>query len=157
MMTTEIVRRDDAFDRAELALIEAQSLAEVVDVRDQAEAIRVLVARQHRGLDWENRAAEIKIRAELKAGELLAAIPRAQGSRTDLATSDHDGPKFAATVDAAGIALQTAKQWQAVAAIPEERFEAHIAEIRLDGGELTTAGLLRVTRLDPLMSLETPE
>ena len=38
-----------------------------------AAPFRTLMARQQRGLEWQNRAATIKLRAERKAGELLAA------------------------------------------------------------------------------------
>ncbi len=138
-MKTELAIVDDAFDRADLALATAHSLVEVVEVRDQAEAIRMLMSRQKRGLEWQNRAAEIKLRAERKAGELLSDIPREAGGRPS-DNSNQAGEGFMGTIEDAGIPYTTANRWQKVAEVPEERFEAYVT-----GGdeELTTAGLLR--------------
>lgn len=155
--TTSIAVIDPIFDNAERALSEAYSLVDVVNVRDQAEALRTLGARQRRGLDWQNRAAEIKIRAERKAGEILATMPRDSGGRPSKENSRHDGGSFMTftdTITEVGIPETTARRWQEVAAIPEPLFEERIAEVKLEG-ELTTTGLLR--SLKPLMSSETPE
>ena len=154
-MTQEIVVVDPIFDNAERALAEAQSLADVVEIRDQAEAIRLLMARQRRGLDWQNRAAEIKIRAERKAGEMLAEVPRTPHEQKNPVSRHDDAiPGYRSTIAEVGIPEATARRWQEVASIPDDKFEEHIAETKLDG-ELTTAGLLR--SIKPLMSSDSVE
>lgn len=150
---------DPAFDNAERALAEAESLADVINVRDQAEAIRVLMARQKRSLEWQNRAAEIKLRAERKAGELLAQVPRDKGGRP-AENSPHREASFTGYQSAirdAGIPKATAERWQQVAAIPEPVFEDHIAHTKQAESELTTAGLIRAQKLAPMMSSASPE
>lgn len=136
---TDLTVVDPAFDSAERALMEAHTLAEVVEVRDQAEAIRLLVSRQRRGLEWQNRAAEIKMRAERKAGELLSEVPRDPGGRP-AQNSNHDGGSFQGAIDEAGIPETTARRWQKVAEVPEEEFEEYVSAHE---EEITTAGLLR--------------
>ena len=55
-----------------------------------------------------------------------------QGNRTDL-TSSIDGRSVEgvrAACDDAGITKQTGARWQTIATLPEDRFEAHIAETK---------------------------
>ena len=140
-MTLDVAIPDEVFANAERALSEAHALADVVDVRDQAEAIRLLMARQRQGLVWQNRAAEIKLRAERKAGEMLAAVPREQGKRTDTSRHADDKSGYLAAIAEADIPEPTARRWQKVAEVPAEEFAEYV-----NGGkdeELTTAGLLR--------------
>jgi len=59
------------FQAAYLALQKAKSVNEVKRVRDQAEAIRLYVRQRHMGPEMQNSAAEIKLRAERKAGRML--------------------------------------------------------------------------------------
>ncbi len=71
------------------------------------------------------RAIEIRIRAERRCGELLAEIKRAQGKRSDLATSPQ--PKVKSLKDQRegfGISRTQAERWQKLAAVPEAEFEA---------------------------------
>lgn len=139
-----MVVRDPIFDNAERALMEAHSITEVVEIRDQAEAIRMLMARQKRGLEWQNRAAEIKLRAERKAGELLREVPRDRpGPKLDVMRHADAQPGYRATIGNAGIPEPTARRWQQVAAVPEDAFETYIADT-VGKDELTTSGLLRL-------------
>lgn len=50
-------------------------------VRDQAEAIRLYVKKQKMGLEMQNSAAEIKLRAERRAGEMLKSADKHTGGR----------------------------------------------------------------------------
>jgi phage N-6-adenine-methyltransferase len=143
---TAIVRRDlpDAgivFRRAALALDRAQTLADVVRVRDQMEAIRVLCARVKSGLAMQNQAAEIKLRAERKAGTLLAQIERAKAGRRKNNSSDAR-THLQQALQEVGIARDTAFRWQKVAAISKSEFEGYIVQANEAEHEITTAGLL---------------
>ena len=66
------------------AMIEAidtcHRIDEVRDIRERAIALSVY-ARQAKNIEAERRAAEIRLRAERKAGALLAALNRARGKR----------------------------------------------------------------------------
>ena len=90
-------------------------------------------------------AKEIQIRAERKAGEFLAQEKREPGKRTDL-TSSNDGSgstNYERQLNKVGVSPQDAHRWQSIAAMPELKFENHIAEVKENGGELTTAGLMK--------------
>jgi hypothetical protein len=56
-------------------LAEARSVDEVRSIRDVAEAARVHACEVRLGLEAQNDAAEIKLRAEQRLGELLADAP----------------------------------------------------------------------------------
>lgn len=58
------------------ALSNATTLVEVKELRDKAEAVRQNVRSARAGLTDQNLAAEAKLRAERKAGEMLAALKR---------------------------------------------------------------------------------
>jgi hypothetical protein len=70
-----------AFEKAKRALAEARTLDEVKDVRDKAEAIRLYYKQAKESLEMQNAVAEIKLRAERRAGELLAAMEKHSGGK----------------------------------------------------------------------------
>ena len=75
--------------------------------------------------------AEIKIRAERRAGELLQEIPREPGKRTDQPTATPAaGSEYRKALEQAGIKERTARSYQTIAKIPEPVFEAHVAETK---------------------------
>ncbi|MCA9265285.1 MAG: hypothetical protein KDA60_15600 [Planctomycetales bacterium] len=65
--------------RQSLALME--DLSEIKDVRDKAEAIRQYAKSAGHGLDLQNDAAEIRLRAERRAGAILATMRLRGGDR----------------------------------------------------------------------------
>ena len=108
-----------------------------------AEAARTYARAAKLGLEAQNHATEIKLRAERKAGELLGELDRDQGQRNDL-TSPNDEAKLSAykrTLIETDTPKATAERWQEVAKIPEPIFEEHIAEVKESREELSTAGL----------------
>ena len=130
-------------------LSEAKNLDDILHIRDIAEAARVYAQAAKLGLESQNEAAEIKIRAERKAGEMLAQMPKAQGARTDLTSSAMDEvTTYREILTEQEISDATANRWQAIANLPEDIFEEHITETKADGKELTTAGLIRVAKFE---------
>ena len=134
------------FDRARQALAEARNIDEVKLVRDQAEALRLYVRQQGEGLQMQNDIAEIKLRAERRAGELLAEMPRAQGQRTDVTSFDGQRKSFEQTIDEEGISPDHAHRWQAEAQVPEAIFEQYVAETKASNEELTSKDLYSLGR-----------
>lgn len=129
-------------DKATQMLAEAKSLDEVKNIMDIAEAARTYARAAKLGLEAQNHATEIKLRAERKAGEILSKI-EAQGKRKDI-TFSNDDRKLSKRelLEEQEIPEATGYRWQSIAKIPENKFEKHIAEVIETGGELTTAGLL---------------
>ena len=133
------------FGAARRALAEAHSVDEVKTIRDRAEALRAYSKQAGESLEMQNQIAEIKLRAERRAGELLGEMESAQGKRTDLVTSCHqvDSPP---TLSDLGISRKQSSRWQQEASVPEEAFEGFVAQTKDHGRELTSAGLLREAR-----------
>jgi hypothetical protein len=125
------------------ALAEARDVSEVKEVRDQAAAITRYLRQQRNGLEAQNQAAELKLRAERRLGELLACTVCHGGdrrSRCQRATLNGRG----GLPD--GISRTQSSRWQRVADIPAKVFETHLEETKGRGHELTTVGVLELAR-----------
>jgi len=142
--TTEIAKVGEVslvnFDKARQALTLAHSIDEVKQIRDQAEAIRQYIRQQKGSLEMQNQAAEIKIRAERRAGEMLKEQSRKPGD-TDKSIISHDVillPKLSEL----DITPMQSHRWQLEADVPEEKVEEFIARAREKSEELTSRAIL---------------
>lgn len=79
MVTNQGITSLARLDAARTALAEARSLDDILQIRDVAEMARSYARAAKLGLDSQNYAAEIKLRAERKAGELLRQMPKNKG------------------------------------------------------------------------------
>ena len=112
------------FDRARQELELAATVDEVKRIRDQAEALRQYARQQKLSLEMQNRCAEIKLRAERRAGDLLVDMekhPPGPSSR-DRSHRGTDPPRL---VDL-GISKNQSSRWQLISSIPEEQFEDRV-------------------------------
>lgn len=121
------------------ALELASSVEEVKNVRDQAEALGTYAKAAHLGLQSQNLMADIKIRAERKAGQLLGDIEREPGKRKG-------STSLQAAIRSAGIDSTMAHRWQLEAEIPDLDYEAYAQVCNEESVELTSAGILRLVR-----------
>lgn len=128
-------------------LAEAKSLDDVLHIRDIAEAARVYAQAAKLGLDSQNEAAEVKIRAERKAGEMLAQMPKASGGQPYQSTGNTMLP-VEPTLAELGIEKMQSHRWQTIASLPADVFEDFITETKEDRGELTTAGVVRMAKFE---------
>ena len=69
------------FNKAKKALSKAVNIDEVKSIRDKAEALRLYIKQQGDSLEKQNNCAEIKIRAERRAGELVKEQEKNKGGR----------------------------------------------------------------------------
>jgi hypothetical protein len=134
------------------ALAEAKTVRQVKDIRDKAQAIGQYLKQQKYCLDAQNDAAELKIRAERKLGELLARTPLHQGGRP-AKNQCHDGNGF--RLRELGVGPHDSERWQHIASVPERELEDHVRETRAVQRELTTAGVLRLAGARKRASLPT--
>src|SRR4051794_6836347 len=127
-------------DQAGQALTEARTLGEIKTIRDKAEAVRKYAQSASLGLDVQNRAAEVKLRAERQAGRLLSQLMLRGGDRR---SKSHHGRLKLFDL---GLTPNQSKRWQLQARIPEEVFRAHVTSTCNEGKELTSAGLMRLAK-----------
>jgi hypothetical protein len=137
-------------NEARARLAKVASVDEAKSIRDKAEAIRHYAKQAKLGLETQNKAAEIKIRAERRTGELLAKVERKQttGLKKGKAPSRHaDATEtYSKTIKSAGISEPQSRRFQAVASIPEPMFEAHVELSKATGSELTSAATVAYAR-----------
>jgi hypothetical protein len=123
---------------ARRALVVAQTVPELRQVRDLAAAMQKYIRGQRLGLHQQNEAAEVKIRCERRLGELLAETVRHEGGRP---RKNGNGPlPFPGLPE--GVTKIQSSRWQQVFRIPDDIFENWIAMTRAAGEELTTTALL---------------
>ena len=138
------------YDEMCRAIDQAFEVDEVKDIRDKAMAFEAY-CKQARNTEAERRACEIRLRAERKAGALLAEKERAQGRRSDLQTSSNGGAKsFKEQLDEHGISKRSAERWQQLAAVSEDEFEAALAapEKPTTSGIITAASPSKRSAMD---------
>lgn len=135
------------YDAMRSALVAAHSIDDVKEIRDKAEALRQYARQAGESLENQNMIAEIKLRAERRAGELLREMPKNEGGRPTEKTSNTVLPVLdSPTLDDLGITKIQSSRFQAIAAIPEPVFEAQILETKAANLELTSASMLRVAQ-----------
>jgi len=123
------------------ALAQARTIEEVKDIRDKAEAARKYAQCAMLGLETQNRCAEIKLRAERKAGKLLAELHLSSGRPGKKKWSQH-----ATILKELGINKSQSSRWQMEAEVPEEIFQLYLTDMQEQGKELTAQGLVRISQ-----------
>lgn len=128
-----------------MALAAATNMKDVLQIRDKAEAIRVYTKAIGESLHAQNAAAEIKLRAERKAGELLRDTEKAKPGRPQKNGSTMEPiTENQPTLEDLGIGKTQSHRWQREASVPEEVFEAHVARCANEQIELTQASVLQL-------------
>lgn len=134
------------------ALAEARAVDEVQDVRNKADAMRIY-GMQAKNKSLEVDAAEIRIRAERRLGELIGQQKAGEGLAKGAAMrgvgragknaveSDDRVP----TLAEAGISKDLSSRAQKLAAVPPEVFEAEVKEWR---GRVEAENVRVTTRLE---------
>ena len=139
--------------KAKRALAAAKSLDEVLEVRDQAEAARVYAKAACDGLELQNSAAEIKIRAERKAGEMLVAMEKI-GHRPK---KGNTALPFREQLSDLGITKMQSSRWQRIASVEDNLFESHLADFISSKRELTTVSVYKLATKNNASTVADPE
>jgi len=138
------------WDAARHALAIAVTIDEVKDIRDKAEAMRLYLKQAGESLEAQNQVAEIKLRAERKAGLLLQDMPKNEGGWREKQScgdivSPQDTPQ---KLEDIGITAKQSSRLQAVAAVGDATFEQHVETVKAGNiEELTTASVLRLSKM----------
>jgi N6-adenosine-specific RNA methylase IME4 len=123
---------------AVLALLnETTSVTTAKQIRDRAQALAHYAKTANAGFEAQQECAELKLRAERKAGELLATTPLHNG---DPRSQD------ATRLDDLGINKSQSSRWQRLASLSDFEFEGYIGNAWAARRELTTAGALQLAR-----------
>jgi hypothetical protein len=122
------------------ALARTRDLSEIRSLRDKAEAARKYAQSAALSLKIQNRAAELKLLAERRAGELLGELIAHGGNRR---SSSHDESLKLSDL---GIDHNQSSRWRREAAVRDSVFEQYVADANRFGREITANGLLRLGR-----------
>jgi hypothetical protein len=137
-MSVSLVR----FDNARRALKLALRIDEVKCIHDKAAAL-LAYAKQAGDFELQNHAAEIRLLAERRAGQLLVDM-NATGQRQAKERGRPTKVSTPTTLPKLGITRDQSSKWQRLARmIDDATFERALAQAKQKYGELTTAGLLR--------------
>src|SRR5262245_12006987 len=134
------------FERLRQEIEAARSIPDVKDLRDKAEAIRHYLQQADESLTVLNAVAELKIRAERRAGQILLEMNKNQGGKP-VANVSHDARGYDSAENAPlritelGITHSQSSRWQQIAALPDPTFETYLEDVQNAGRELTSSGL----------------
>lgn len=132
------------YETARTALAECQRVDEVKDIRDKSMAMEAY-ARQAKDTGLMQMAAEIKVRAERRLGEMLReqkeTVGLNQGGRPAETPSK---PERVSTLSDVGIDYKLSMRSQQLAAMPEHHFETAIASAKETARAVSTTYMLRL-------------
>lgn len=136
------------YDAARYALSVAVEVDEVKDIRDKAAAMAAY-ARQAQDKELLQWATEIKVRAERRAGQMLAEMELKPGVKS----IGNVAVPIPQTLAEIGISKNQSSRWQKLAAVSNEKFEEAVAAAKEVAGEVTTAYLLKVEKMEVAAAL----
>lgn len=133
------------YDAARYALQEAVAVDEVKGIRDKALAMAAY-AKQAGDTALIEMATEIRVRAERKAGQMLAEMPKAKGTvlsgRDSFGGAQKEPPKNTPTLAELGVTKKQSSRWQKLAAVPDEDFERAVTAAKEVAGEVTARAIV---------------
>lgn len=145
-MSGELIK----YDAACRLIAEAAAVDEVVDIIDQAAAMREY-ARRAKNRSLEIDAAQIRMRAERRLGEMIlaqkATVGLAKGGQPyqgDSTCSDAEQVERPPTLQEAGIDRKLSSRAQRIAEIGGVRFEALLAMVRNQGDGRVILDVLKI-------------
>lgn len=137
------------FSAARQALHKAKTIDEVKSVGDAAERLRLYLRQANESLEMQNQAAEIKLRAIRRAGEMLQeGLERGDRALPGRPKKhDHRDRVFSApTLREIGVTNGWAARARSIFSISEEDFDQAIKEITERNHELTEKAFLRIAK-----------
>lgn len=128
-------------EQAEKLLEKVSTIDEAKEIRDRAEALRVYSKQSKKGLGIQNQCAEIRIRAERRAGEILKLMLKEGRRHSGHGDQKSELAKQTPKLEDFGISRFESMEWQNIAFIPKAKFEQEIKEIKENKYELTSGDM----------------
>lgn len=139
--------------RAEQALAKAETVDELQELRDKAQAARAYAKKARLGQQIVVTASALKVRAERKLGELLKKLPLAKASAGNQHSKGNpdrlqrvNGSKGAVTLESLGVTAWDSSRSQKIASLPKRSFDRYVADSVESKREPTTSALLRMAK-----------
>lgn len=129
-----------ALDRA---ITEAYDVAELLQHKSHAEAIKFYYSKIKLDKNIANNASASNIRSQAKIGELLAQLPKNGGGNPNWL---HDVTSSEPTYEEMGIDKVIAHRYQTIARVPAEDREDFIHEALTNEREVTAAGMYKYAK-----------
>lgn len=133
-------------EKARQFLAQSISVDEVRDVADKAKAVSLYLRSRNASIESQNDAAEIRLRAERRLGELTKDMDQAERGRPEKNSPKAREISKTENLKAAGIRSQDASKWERLADIPEKKFDKLIEETRAKGERITSSAPLKLVR-----------
>lgn len=131
------------YEAARRALAECHTVDEAKDIADKAAAMAAY-ARQAKDPEMEQWLAEIRLRAQRRAGEISKTLEKSKGGRpNEKETLPTTGKSKSAVLSEAGISTSAANRFEQLAEVPEEEFEAALAEAKEAGKPVTVDDVVK--------------
>lgn len=127
-------------DNAQQAVLLVRSATAAEKMLD--EALKVCRDLDHEQFELRQEAAEMHLRTQRRAGELLMQMTKHLGGRPPKTPSGQEGVSRPRTLRELGIEVHESHRWQRVASVPADEFETVIADSRRRRQELTTSRVL---------------
>jgi len=144
-----------ALTGAERALAEATTFSDFKQVRDMGEAAKAWAKARGMGIESENKAAEVIIRAERGMGQTLiemrekGTLAKPGASPAQWTSRDATSVK---TLEELGLGSGTDRnlvaKWQLLARIPEAEFNARFERVKAAGSRLAKVDFYRLVNPD---------
>jgi len=167
-MTNALIKVEDhqqlaLLDRANQMLAEADSIEDMKTVRDYATTVKTAMRARGMGVDAENQATRVILKAERKVGAELIRLEKAgllakrgQHAVNPVPTQDEKG-KFTGssdersnsgliTMDNLGLIWRDADWWKSAARIPEDEFEQMLTFAIESGTRLAKVNFYRAEK-----------
>jgi hypothetical protein len=121
-------------------LAQASTIRQIKLLRDTAEAVRKRAKSMTLGRALRNRAAEIKLLSERKAGAMLAGLRLQGGDRRSAGRPKRLGLREF------GVSPNQSARWQRAALVPQAILERYLHHAAEQGREPTSWGLVQAAR-----------
>src|SRR5262245_50743385 len=143
---TKTVVSPEIISKSRMLLAEAKTLDEVLQVRNVARAAQQYFKAAGHSRRIAQEAAEIRLRAERKAGEILVET-KERGERASASKGRPEKESHVVTLSDLDITKMQSSRWQAIASVPEPVFEKYIEKGRASElDELTSSHLFTLAK-----------